>query len=324
MNIQTPIYCAFAMLLLAGCASDNNYGEERFLTEREQKSALAKTKSPQYYGFHAFPVQGGIEYRGYARLHPNHQTDADFLKGQPVIEIRGKSSRINGNALLDFSSPSSWMEFSTASEFGATFMGMNEDVIPYRGSFSGDVKAYAAVISQIRIDNLFMENVPLYVRMSIGGLGPFSRGIFTPEIDAVLGYDILGLYETIQLNLRDENVILSSAHSYAPHEELLMTQARIVPVQGYGLAVEGSIFGEDTPIVLDIAGDYHFMRGGANGSETKQVSIGDIVYRKVPTLPLPMVISNSLPRAGRRMLDKYLITICPRQGCVYFERYPEK
>lgn len=322
MNKLIPIYCASAMLLLSGCASKNSHGEETFLSEREQKSALAKTKSPQYFGFQAFPVQDGIDYRGFARLHPNHQTEADFAKGQPTIKFRGKSSRLNGYALLDFSSPASWMEFSTANEFGATYMGMNEDVIPYRGNYSGDVKAYAAVISQIRIDNLFMENIPLFVRMSRGGLGPFARGIFEPNIDAVFGYDILGLYETIQLDLRKGHVNLSSSHPYSPNEDLLMSQARIVPVQGYGLAVEGAIFGVDTPIVLDIAGDFHFMRGDKNVRETKQISIGQIVYRKVPTLPLP--ISSALPRAGRRMLEKYIITVCPQQGYVYFEQYVEK
>lgn len=322
MKKHVPIYCALTMLILSGCASDKKHGEERFLSEREQKSALAKTKSPQYYGFQVFPVKGGIDYRGTARLHPNHQTDVDFEKGQPVIKIRGKAKRLNGYALLDFSSPASWMEFSIAQEFGATFMGMDEEVIPYRGNYAGDVKAYAALVSQIRMDNLFMENIPLYVRMSIGGLGPFSRGIFEPKIDTVFGYDILGLYETIQIDLRGGHVILSSSHSYTPHEDLLMSAARIVPVQGYGLAVEGAIFGAETPIVLDIAGDFHFMRGGKNESETKQVSIGDIVFRKVPTLPLPL--NTALPRAGRRMLEQYLIIVCPRQGYVFFEQYPEK
>lgn len=319
---QVPIYCTLAMLLLAGCASNDKHGEEQFLSDREQKAALTRTKSPQYFGFHVFPVQGGIDYRGTARLHPNHQTDATLVKGLPVLKIRGKSKRLNGYALMDFSAPTSWMEFSTASDFGATFMGMDEDVIPYRGNYAGDVKAYAAVVSQIRIDNLFMEDIPLYVRMSRGGLGPFSRGIFEPNIGTVLGYDILGLYETIQLDLRGKKVVLSSSHFYTPPEEFLMSAARIVPVQGYGLTVEGAIFGVPTPIVLDIAGDFHFMRGDKKVNQTKQVSIGDIVYRKVPTLPLP--IDTALPRAGRRMLEKYLITICPQQGYVFFEQYPEK
>ena len=321
MKKLIPFYAVFALLLLAGCASKNKYGEERFLTEREQKAALAKTKSPQYFGYAAFPVQGGIDYRGYARLHPNHQAEMDFEKNKPVIKVSGRTSRVSGHALLDFSSASSWMEFSAANDFGAVFMGMNEDVIPYRGQYSTDVKAYAAVVSQMRIDQLYMENIPLYVRMSVGGLGPFSRNIFDPTVDTVLGYDILGLYETIQMNLRDGKVILSSSHPYTPNEDLLMSKARIKNIQGYGLCVEGAIFGQTTPIVLDMAGEYHFARGDKKVSQTKQVSIGDVVYRKLPTMMLPN--AGGLPRAGRKMLEKYIITVCPSQGFVYFERFPE-
>ncbi|MDF7824912.1 hypothetical protein P4B35_12890 [Pontiellaceae bacterium B12227] len=321
MKKHTPFYAAFALLLLAGCASKNKYGEEKFLTEREQKAALAKTKPPQYFGFAAFPAQGGIDYRGYARLHPNHQAEMDFENNKPVIKIRGRANRLSGMALLDFSSAMSWMEFSKASDFDAVFMGMNEDVIPYRGQFSGDVNAYAAVVSQIRIDQLFMENVPLFVRMSVGGLGPYSRNIFDPTIDTVFGYDILGLYETIQLNLRDGHVIFSTSHPYTPNEDLLMSSARIKNVKGYGLCVEGAIFGQTTPIVLDVAGEYHFARSDKKVSQTKQVSLGDVVYRKVPTMLLPPELP--LPRAGRLMLEKYIITICPTQGFVYFERFPE-
>ena len=54
---------------------------------------------------------------------------------------------------------------------------------------------------------------------------------------------------------------------------------------------------------------------------TKQVSLGDVVFRKVPTLLLPTY--NAPARAGRRMLENYLITICPKKGVVYFERFPE-
>ena len=76
-----------------------------------------------------------------------------------------------------------------------------------------------------------------------------------------------------------------------------------------------------TPIILDVAGDYHFARGDVKVSSTKQVSMGDVVYRKVPTLLLP--INHSPPRAGRKMLEKYIVTICPKAGVVYFERFPE-
>ncbi|MEI6891713.1 MAG: hypothetical protein V5783_06025 [Pontiella sp.] len=321
MKKMIPFYTAISLLLLGGCASKNKYGAEQFLTEREQKSALANNKPPQYFGFAAYPAQGGIGFRGFARLHPNHQAHMDFEKDRPVIKIRGRYSRITGHALLDFSSPTSWMDYASAQNFGAIFMGMNEDLIPYQGLHSDEVNAYAAVVSQIRIDQLFMENVPLFVRMSIGGLGLHARKIFEPTIDAVFGYDILGLYETIQVNLREGNIIFSTSHPYTPNEDLLMSKARIRLVKGYGLCVEGAIYGQSTPIVLDLAGEYHFARGDKKVNQTKQVSIGDVVYRQVPTEFMPD--REGLPRAGRKMLENYIITICPSQGFVYFERFPE-
>lgn len=316
------LFTSLALLgLIAGCASiDSTVGSEEFLTEREQKQALAKTKTPQYFGFNAYPAKGGIGFHGDARLHPNHQAHMKLISGQPVVEIRGKSRRQSGQALLDFSAASSWAEFSKAQEFEATFMGMNGDVIPYRGGYTGEVKGYAAVIGQLRLDQLFIENAPVYVRMSRGALGPMARNIYDPHVDMVLGYDILRLFETIQISIRDGLVIFSSSHPYSPHEDLLMTRAPIRQIPGYGLAVSGAIYGQSTPIVLDLAGDFSFMRSDKKVAETKQVSLGDIVYRNVPTGQLP--VQGMLPRVGRRMLAPYLITICPKQGFVYFERYP--
>ncbi|QBG47993.1 hypothetical protein EGM51_11500 [Verrucomicrobia bacterium S94] len=320
MMIKHISLTALCTVLLAGCAS-KQYGEEEFLTEREQKQALARTKPPQYFGFHAFPTQGGIGFRGQARLHPNHQAEMDFINHVPVIKFRGKMARNNGNALLDFSSPLTWMEYSTAEEFGATFMSMNDKYIPYRGQFANDVKAYAAVIGQLRFDQLFMEYVPLYIRMSRGALGPFARNIFDPEIHMSVGWDLLSQFETIQINPRDEVIIFSSSHPYTPHEDLLLSKAQIKRVSGYGLCVDGAIYGNPTPIVIDLAGDFYLTRSDKKVAQTKQVSLGDLVIRKVNTRHLPF--QGALPRAGRKLLENYLITVCPQQNVVYFERYPE-
>lgn len=322
MHLKTISLITLSAALFSGCASKKNYGEEEFLTEREQKQALARVKPPQYFGFNAFPAQGGIGFQGQVRLHPNHQAEMKFSDGVPVIDFRGRSPRMKGkNALIDPSSPTTWMEYATAEKLEATFMGMNEDYIPYRGAFDGGVKAYAAVVSQIRFDQLFMENVPVYVRMSRGALGPFARNIFDPPVHMAVGYDILSQFETIQISLRNDLVILSSSHPYEPHEDLLMSKTRIKTVPGYGLCLDGAIYGQNTPVVLDLAGDFSLTRSDKKVAQTKQVSLGDLVFRKVPTTHFPY--QNALPRVGRKLLEPYLITICPGQGFVYFERYPE-
>lgn len=322
MKALVPFHLTIAAILLAGCASEPDFGDEEFLSNREQKSALAKTKSPQYFGFGAFPVQGGIGYRGTARLHPNQVATMDLKRDDiPVIDFRGKSRRDNGNVLLDTSSMYSWVEFDTAQDLDVTFMGMKESLAPYPGQHIGGAKAYAGVIDQIRLDQLFIDNIPMYVRMARGSLGPMARGIYDPPVDMVLGYDVLGLFETIQINLREGTVQLSPSHPYRPNEDLLMSQAQIIPTQGYGLVIDGSVYGRPSPIVIDLAGDYDFMRSDKKVNQTKQVSLGQVVFRHVPTTYL--AVDGVLPRAGRRMLENYIITICPNQGYVYLERYPE-
>lgn len=316
--ISLTVLCA---LLFTGCASNKNIGEEEFMTEREIKQALARTKTPQYFGFHAFPAEGGIGFRGDARLHPNHRAELDFKNGVPVVDFRGRVPRLKGQALLDFSSPTTWMEYDKAEEFGATFMSMNDNYIPYRGMFDGDVDAYAAVVGQIRFDQLFMESVPLYVRMSRGALGPFARNIYDPHVDMSVGWDILRQFETIQISLRDNLIILSTSHPYEPHADLLMTKARIAQYPGHGLCVNGAVYGKSTPVVIDIAGDFYMTRSDKKVAQTKQLSLGDLVFRKVNTEYFPF--QGAIPRAGRKLLQQYLITICPTQGVVYFERYPE-
>lgn len=311
--------------LLAGCASTGKNDEEVILPQMQKNTYLSHAKPPQQFGFSAYSVpDGGIAFSGSARLHPNHLSSVKFEKGSvPVIRVRGKAPRHKMNLLLDTASQDSWLEFNASQEFGATFLGTGGKAIPYRGAINtGLVDAYAAVLGQIRIDDLFMENIPFYVRMAMNSLGPLARGIAVPKVEGVFGYDALGTFEYIQFNIAEETVSFSSTIPYMPHENLVMTRARIVPMRNHGLAVEGAIYGDPMPILLDFAGDYHFARGDVTVNSTKMVSLGDLVYRNVPTLLLPP--NSSPPRAGRKMLEQYIVTICNREGIVYFERLPEK
>lgn len=323
MNWKIPT-ALLMVAIMAGCNSAEYDSDEQYvLTENEQKDYLSYVKQPQQFGFAVYEKQGGgIALRGVAHLHPLHAASTRFIGGDaPVIKVGGKASRMKMNALLDTSSPSSWMEFDTAEEFDAIPLGVDGQVFPYQGAYdTGAVNAFAAVVTQMRIDQLYIEDIPLYVRMAAYTLGPLNRNIFSPRIDGVLGYDVLGTFEYIQIDLQAGTVNFSATTAYTPKENLLMTAARIVSSPTYGLAVEGAIFGEPTPIILDIAGNYHFENSQAESSVTQQVSLGEVVYVNIPTR-LP--IGSSLPpRAGRLMLQKYILTICPKKGVVYFERPP--
>ena len=176
------------------------------------------------------------------------------------------------------------------------------------------IDAYMGVINQLRIDQLFLENTPIYVKMSIGSLEPQSRGIANPNITTVIGYDILKVFSAIQLDF-DSNVIrFASSEKYQPNELLLIGKTKIIEEKNRGLVVEGNFFGKLSPVVLDLAGDYYLTVPQSNETITRQLSFGDLVFRKIPTQRF-----DSIPRAGKRLFEDLIITICPTEKIVYFE-----
>lgn len=310
-----------ASVALLGCSTSGSKDRPtRALSEREQKAALAHCKSPAHFGFSVVPAYKGIDFRGAARLKSTHPVVAKLLKGTiPVIEVRGENPRDTIKMLVDFSAPVSWMEYLTAKRQKVAFLGVNNQVIPYRGAYYADgINAYAGAVEKVWIDSLSMENVPFYIRMSKGTLGPLARGIIDPPVEATLGYDNLRNFKYVQIDMLRNQMVFSAATSYQPSEELLIATAKIIHLSGYGLVVEGAILGQAVPLVIDFAGDYSFARGDVAVESTKQISLGEMVFRQVPTLALNS--KNAAPRVGRKIFEPYIVTVCNEKGVVYFER----
>jgi hypothetical protein len=132
MNWKIPTALLFAAFM-AGCNSAEYDSDQQYvLTESEQKDFLSYVKQPQQFGFSVYQNQeGSIALKGVARLHPLHAASASFIGGDaPVIKLGGKARRMKMNALLDTSSPTSWMECITAEDFDAVPLGMDEQVFP--------------------------------------------------------------------------------------------------------------------------------------------------------------------------------------------------
>ncbi|MCF7849501.1 MAG: hypothetical protein K9M45_11680 [Kiritimatiellales bacterium] len=319
MKIKHYIYATVLCTAFTGCQS-SKYGKEVMLAPSHELELLEKTVLPQSYGMQIVRVRNGITYMGSARVHPNHMAALDLLeKGVPAVKVRGSASAASANALMDISSPNSWIEAKTSTEMKAKVLGINEMVMPYRGGLNtGGANAYAAVISRLRFNKFYIENVPIYIRMAKGSLGPQARGITDPDIHMVVGYDCIRNFEYIQYDLASNKIRLSASIEYEPMKDRLLTTATISKSSRFGCAVEGAIYGQPTTIILDPAGDYTFARADYTGAVTKQISIGDVVVRNIQTFPLPSAAAP--PRIGRRVLENYLVTVCPRKGVVYFER----
>jgi hypothetical protein len=321
--LQNLSICTLSCLVLSGCLSFDEPQQDITMPQMQQNTYLSHAKPPQQFGFEVVSVDDGITYSGNCRLHTNHLASAKMQRQNlSVIELHGRSKRDNMHALIDVSSPSSWLEFSIARDINAQFMGVDGEVIPYRGSYNtGGENAYAGVATQLQINQLLMENVPFYIRMVSGSLGPLARGIRVPKVDAILGYDNLRNFEFIQFDLGNNMIRFSTTTPYVPHKFRLMETAKIVNAPGHGLAIEGSIDSQPTPVLLDFAGNFNFARGDVKVNTTREVNLGNLTFRQVPTLVLP--VHDSVPRAGRNMLAPYVVTICNNEGIVYFEIPPK-
>lgn len=315
------IFATTLCLLIAGCSSTKKNKNEVLLDQEQISKALAGAKPPQQYGFTVYPAEDNrIAMNGSARLHPMQMAAVDFVSDSaPVIKIEGSARRMNLNALIDTASAETWFEYSKAMDFRASFLGLDGRTISYEGgAYIGAAKAYAAVIPQIRIKQLFIEDAPVYVRMAINSLGPLNRGIQDCRVSGVIGYNTLRNFEYIQIDIGKGSIGFSATRAYTPNEDRLIGTADIVQVSGAGLAVQGGVNGNETPVLLDVAGNFNFAMNNATMNTTSMIEVGEIVYVNEPTVRITS--ADGLPRAGANMLRKYLITICPRSGKVYFER----
>lgn len=318
---------ALCLLLLTGCLTLRKGGKETKdipLSPSQMQHALSKARPPQQFGFTVYALDDGLAFGGRGRLHPNHFATVDMLEDDsPVIAMRGRAKRTDLNALIDPASPFSWIEFSAAQDFELFFMESNGNYFPYRGTYNtGGVPAFAGLITQMRIDNVFIENIPFFVRMARGSLGPLDRGIKEPAVDAVIGYDNLTAFEYVQFNLRDHTISFSATTPYTPIYQENPDAALIMKAPGHGLAVEGMIDGEPVSVLLDLAGDFSLARGDVKVSTTRSLEVGDLSFKDVETMLLP--VHDVPPRIGRALLGSCLVTICNREGLVYFERLPEE
>lgn len=318
-------YMLLFLLLLNGCSSMPFISSDLSLveiplSEEQQEIYLSKSKPAQHFGFQVFPLpRGEVGLRGSARLHPNQRAQLAMSPIDPLlVPIMGKNKKNTALALLDTASPTSWLEFAYSRDLLAKFLGFRDQHFPYRGQRStGGVNAYAALVHQLRIDQLFIENMPMYVRMATGSLGPQGRSLDEPQLKAVLGYDVLQLFSIVQIDFPRQMIRFSTTDSYTPNAIDLLAKAAILDHPQGGLVVEGALFGEKTAIVLDLAGAYALARPDIQEPYTRQLSIDELVFRQIPTLPLP---PGNLPYLGRELLDECIITLCPQADVVYIEK----
>jgi hypothetical protein len=310
MKTTALILFTSAVLLAAGCKTT----ETKPVTWEQQQGYMAKVKNPQRFGYSIYQTPAGIEYRGGSRLHPNQVAGLSMKAEEPlrpVVMLRGKFG-IESPLLFDFTASSSWMEFDLAQTFGAQPVGESSaELVKTPGE---EIAGCLSVVPTIRLDQLYIENPLVYVRLANGPLGTVARGIEKPEIKGVMGWDVLKKFGQIRLDYAGKRLALSTTETaYIPNPAFLVAKIPLVKYAG-ACVVRGTVDGKAGMILIDPAGDFEVATDGAAAVSTVQLDAGLIFSAPA--------VANSPggTRIGARLLQSYTVTVCPLAGVIYFEK----
>ncbi len=292
------------------------------LTEAQVEALYKAQRRPQVFGMTDYSGKGEASFAGAHRLHANHLTTA-ITKGAdrklPLIEIMsGSPGKVL--ALLDTSSADSWCTPEAAVVLGLAPLGPPGYTRKPRHVVD-DTKGYLCAASTIRIEDLYMENVLLFLRGATFPLGGVARDVTDPAPSVVLGSSFIRAFNYVRFDFTKGEILFSSTTDFRIREEALLASAPMRWVDG-ALAVEGMIDGTPTNIVLDIAGRYAAGLPGETGTTLRQFSTGDLVSRKVTATPLRNLglTDTPSPRVGLDMLSRCTLTLDFHRNLVHFER----
>lgn len=310
MKTTALILFTSAVLLAAGCKTT----ETKPVTWNEQQGYMAKVKNPQRFGYSIYQTPAGFDYRGGSRLHPNQAAELSMKAEEPLRPVgmlRGKFG-LASPLLFDFTASSSWMEFDLAQTFGAQPVG--EDSAQLVKTPGEEIAGCLSVVPTLRLDQLYIENPLVYVRLANGPLGTVARGIEKPELKAVMGWDLLRMFGRIRLDYPEQKMVLATTETaYVPNPAFLVAKIPLVKYAG-ACAVRGAVDGKAGLVLIDPAGDFEVATDGAAAVSSVQLGAGLI-------FSAPAVAkSPGGTRIGARLLQSYIVTVCPQAGVIYFER----
>ena len=308
------------ILLSTGCTTPPE--EERPLTRNEIRALLGNAKNPRSLYLTVFNGPAGPEFENAHRLHPNQVTSARMVgstTAPAIIDVTGLTDTIF-KALLDPSTPEGWASTDASPTLRLTPIGP-----PYYEVRAAHLKdadpGYMAHMSTMKIAPLQIESVLFCIRSATGGLGPFSRGIETPELNMVLGNDVLRNFRFVQFNYPNQMVSFSSSVNFPKPESRLLAQPPLLFVKG-ALATSGLVDGKETTVLLDLAGTYAASVPDDHAGKALRVHLGDLSLHGLAaegsgTLGLT---DAKYPRLGWEALNQFIITLDYHRRVIWFER----
>lgn len=296
---------ASSLVVLTSCRMFTPPSTSTMLSQGEIAAMVKRGKAPQVYGLTAYRTENGVLFAGAFRLHAGQIGRTDFKSDRnstaPIISVNDGDLLM----LIDSSAAESWCSPEARA-------GMKGVVLKDPNIFQKSprhvyetVPGFAVVAPTMTIDKMNVESAVFYMRAASGSLNMLNRWEKSPTINGVLGADFLRAFQFVRISLRDRYIVLSATAAY-PATASTLAAVPTRDLEG-GIGVDAMLEGEKTAVMIDLAGDFELALPQPAGPTMRQVSIGDVVFRQtevVSGFELGLG-TNSTPRIGRQLLEKY-------------------
>ena len=321
-RLQIALASCLVSLFAFGCAT-NKDTPIKPLTPQEQEAFFSRAQDERRFWLTRYESDRGPVFTGGHRLHTDKFAYAEFVNARrsdlPAITVRLRSQQ-EYLALLDTSSAASWIEFGVAASEGVIPIGP-PPLRLYAGHVGDPIPGFFSALPRLVIDQLHVDTALIYVKAAHGPLQSLTRNQDELRIPIVLGGEFIRAFHYVQFHFPSRQVLFSTTTAYQPDPDRLLAT---LPMQDYYgmIVVTGNIDGEETPLLLDSVGAFAVASDFGLGDTARQVMIGDLVLRNVAHTAIEetdLGIPN-MPRIGRAILDRLVVTFDGRNRRVYFER----
>jgi len=307
---------------LSGCATRKAQAPVP-ISQNEISDYFGRAQDPRRFWITVYETDDGPRFAGAHRLHTDKFAERPFESPRnsevPVIAVRFRSID-NNLALIDTSSRASWITYELAMAAGTIPVGPPAYRL-FPTHVDDPIPGFLSVASRLTLDELHMENALLYVKAAKGDMPELMRQrerILTP---VVLGADFIRAFYFMQMHFPERSVRFSTTRAYTPDPSRLITSVPMREVNA-SIAVAGFIDGVETPFLIDSVGDFEVAMPIITPMTVQQISIGDLVLRRVSAQPASAFDLGmpDIPRIGARLLSRFVVTFDSHQKIIYFEK----
>lgn len=325
---MSKTWCALLLLLpvLAsfptGCAT-HRPPENQPLSPSELEQFFSSAQDERRFWLTKYESNQGPVFSGAHRLHTEKFARVAFETPNhlpvPMIALRLRTQEERA-ALIDTSARTSWIEFDLARNTGVIPIGPPSYQL-YATHVNDPVPGYLSVAPRLIIDELHVDTALIYVKAEHGPLTHLTRRQKELRAPIVLGSEFIRAFHFVQFDYPNRTVLFSTTTPYQTRENRLIASVPMGDYHGI-IAAEGFIDDQRTPFFLDSLGDYAVASSFEPGATVRRVMLGDLVLRNQPHTDLSALELGipDIPRIGREVLSRFVVTFDVRNRLIHFER----